>query len=421
MTDRLPPHAPDAEMAIIGCCLTEPVECLPLAQETIVSALFFYDARNQTVWDVMNALEADKVDLIIVSQKLKDAGTSIPLDYLSKCQDAAWSTANLPYWLEELTEKYTLRQLITVASNITGACYQAQSVEAVIDFAETNILKIRPQKREHKDMRALVHEAIGQIEKRYKNGGAITGLTTGLHDLNALTDGLHQSEMIVIAGFPSTGKTCLAVNIAVTNALAKVPAAIFSAEMRPVQLVVRSICSEAKVDFHHVRDYHGPQLTDAVKKLSIAPLYIEQANGFTIGQVSAQARRLKQKHGIQLAVIDYIQLLGGRGDNREQEISSISKGIKAMAVELDIPVIALSQLNDDGKLRESRAIGQDADTVWKLANDGEWKHDIQPINLNVDKCREGSTGQVKLTFLKTITRFESQSKIETKDMPYHDD
>ena len=137
----------------------------------------------------------------------------------------------------------------------------------------------------------------------------------------------------------------------------------------------------------------------------------------SVSQVCAIARRLKQRHDIQLAVIDYIQLLTGKGDNREQEISSISKGIKSMAMELDIPVLALSQLTDDGKLRESRAIGHEADAVWKLENDGVWQPDAQPLKLNVEKCRDGATGFVPLLFLKTITRFESAAKVSDEDVP----
>jgi replicative DNA helicase len=155
----------------------------------------------------------------------------------------------------------------------------------------------------------------------------------------------------------------------------------------------------------------------AASKLSSAPLYIEQANRLSMGQVLAIARRLKQKHGIALAVIDYIQLLTGIGDNREQEIADIAKGCKAMAMELDIPVLALSQLTDDGKLRESRAIGQIADSVFKLENIGEWQPSVQPIKLIVEKCRDGATGFVELAFLKEFTRFENATKVEQKDLP----
>ena len=220
-----------------------------------------------------------------------------------------------------------------------------------------------------------------------------------------------------MAGYPSTGKTAVSVGMAVFNAIRNTPCAVFSAEMRPVQLVVRAICSESRVNFYRVSEENVPTMRVAASKLSSAPLYIEQANRLSMGQVLAIARRLKQKHGIALAVIDYIQLLTGIGDNREQEIADIAKGCKAMAMELDIPVLALSQLTDDGKLRESRAIGQIADSVFKLENIGEWQPSVQPIKLIVEKCRDGATGFVELAFLKEFTRFENATKVEQKDLP----
>jgi replicative DNA helicase len=409
MSDRLPPHAPEAEMAVIGCCLTTPVQSIPLAQETIVNDRYFYDIRNRVLWNVLCALAVDKADIVSVFQRLKDTGSNIDVAYLSACQDAAWSSTNLPVWLEILEEKYTLRALIKTTDEITAACYSSTPAKEVLDAAERNILAIRPKEAGHQDMRTLVVEAIHKIEHKCISKGAITGLTTGLTDLDRLTDGLHAGEMIVLAGFPSTGKTALAGNIAVVNALQNIPCAIFSAEMEPVQLVVRSICSESRVNFHRVTTGDVQQMVIHVNKLSHSPLHVRRAHGKSIGQVIAEARRLKQEHGIQLVVIDYIQLLAGKGDSREQEISSISKGVKAMAGELAIPIIALSQLNDDGKLRESRAIGQDADSVWKLENDGDRMTEVQPIKLHVDKCRDGQTGTVKLTFQKTFTRFESSN------------
>ena len=161
-------------------------------------------------------------------------------------------------------------------------------------------------------------------------------------------------------------------------------------------------------------------MTVAAGKISHAPIYIENANGMTIGQVQAMARRLHQKHGIKIILIDYIQLLIGTGDNREQQISSISKGLKAIAIELKCCVLALSQLTDDGKLRESRAIGHDADSVWKLENNGEWQPHTQPIKLVVEKCRDGETGKVELIFQKQFTRFENVAKITDEDVPYYE-
>ena len=420
MSDRLPPHAPAAEAAIIGCCLLQPVECIAQAQEVITSETVFYDVRNQLLWKSICDMEPSSVNIIVVLQKIKDSGNSLPVEYLNHCEQSVHSTAHLPVWLEMVVDKHIMRRILTAANAMIAAAFSSKSASEVLDAAESGILAIRPQRTETKGIRQLVVEAINKIEAKCASSGAITGLTTGLIELDKLSDGVHPSEVIVLAGFPSTGKTALAVNIAVKNAFNGIPVAIFSAEMRPVQLVVRSICSESRVNFHNITKDDAPKIMSVVKTMSKAPLYIQQSHGFSVGQIAAQARRLKQKHDIRLMVIDYIQLLSGKGDNREQEISSISKGIKAIAQELDIPIIALSQLNDDGKLRESRAIGQDADSVWKLENDGPRQPAIQMVKLGVDKCRDGSTGAVTLTFLKTFTRFEDAPRKDQNQEPYAD-
>ena len=206
-------------------------------------------------------------------------------------------------------------------------------------------------------------------------------------------------------------------NIAVHNALRGTPSGILSAEMRPVQLVIRSLCAETRVNFRELGEKSIEKIIPVMARFSKSPIFIEKANGFTIGQVQAAARRMKQKHKIELLVVDYIQLISGIGDNREQQIASVGRGLKGIAAELEIPVIALSQLNDDGRLRESRAIGMDADSVWILANDGDWQPKIQPITLKVEKCRDGETGKVKLVFFKENTRFENESKVSEADIP----
>lgn len=416
--DRLPPHAPDAESAIIGCCLSFPTECVPECQKIITSEEFFYDHRSRVVWNLLCELPIQNVNIITVTERLRSKNLldQIGMEYLSDCQDKGIGASFLSGWLEDSLEKYILRQLIQKCADITTmAISGAINAAAILDRAERDILAIRIKRADSLSIKELVREALFKIEQRCEKGDAITGLTTGLIDLDKKTDGLHGGEMIVVGGFPSTGKTALAVNIAVTNALAGVPVAIYSAEMRPVQLVVRSICSESKVNFHRANFNDASKFLSPSGKISKSPLHIEPASGLTIGQVMASARRLKQKHGIRLIVVDYIQLLAATGDNREQEIANISKGIKAMSLELDCAVLALSQLTDDGKLRESRAIGQHTDSIWKLENDGDWKPEIQPVKLHVEKCRDGETGTVQLIFHKTITRFESASKVEEGD------
>lgn len=409
--DRLPPHSTEAEQGVIGCCLTTPKGSVSEACEVILSTEFFYEVRHQIIWDAIVGMEVEKVDSISVLQKLKDAGTLESIGgaaYLSECQDAAIGASFLSNWLDIVKSKHVLRMVISTCTRAIQSAYGGGTpCFELIAGLERDVLAINPTKTNAYGMRELVYQAVEKIEHRVTHPNELSGLSTGLRDLDRLTDGLHKGELVVIAGFPSTGKTALAVNICVTNALNKTPGAVFSAEMRPVQIVVRSICSESRVNFYKVTEYDCDRMKNSITALAHAPLYIEQANHLSIGQVCAMARRLKQKHDIQLAVVDYIQLLTGSGDNREQEISSISKGVKAMALELDIPVLALSQLTDDGKLRESRSIGQDADSVWKLAMDGEWQPAIQPIKLKVEKCRDGATGVVDLTFLKEYTRFSN--------------
>lgn len=417
---RLPPHASDAEAGIIGCCLLSPVESMAEAQAVIKEVEFFYDLRHQGIWKTLCGLPADRIDIVSVIEALKSKGIADEVGgiaYLSEIMNATTSAANIGYWLEIVQEKFVTRKIIQTCARLTAAAYESKNPIDLLAQAEMEMLAIRPSQKSGTDIKALVGEAIDKLEHKYKNPGVMVGLSTGLTDLDKLSDGMHKGEMIVVAGFPSTGKTALAVNIIVRNALSGVPGAIFSAEMRPVQLVVRSLCSNAKSNYHHLNDFDLERLIPESAKLANSPLYIEAAHGCGIGQVQAMARRLKQKHNIQIMAVDYIQLLQGTGDNREQQISSISKGLKAIALELDIPVLALSQLTDDGKLRESRAIGQDADTVWKLENNGEWTPKIQPVILRVEKCRDGETGCVDLTFFKQFTRFENCERIKQEDMP----
>ena len=416
------PQSREAEMAVLGCCISDPVKCIPESQLVIRSADYFYDLRNQIIWEVICGLELASVDLVSIQQKLKDRNMLDEVGgiaHLNACQDLVPSTANLAQYLSFLEDKAILRNLIGTCTGIIESAQLSQSdVTKLLDSVERDILAIRPSQRKSDDIKALTNQAIAKMEAVMNAQGAITGMTTGLQDLDRLTDGVHGGEMVVVAGYTSTGKTALAVNVATANAILGIPVLIFTAEMLPVQIVIRQLCSTAKANWKRLVESDVPSLTMAAGLISKAPIHVEPANGLTAGQVLAIARRKFQRHKIRLIVVDYIQLLSGNGDNREQQIASISKVMKAMALELDCAVLALSQLTDDGKLRESRAIGHDADSVWKLENDGEWQPKIQPIKLNVEKCRDGETGQVKLTFMKEFTKFENQSKIDEGDYPH---
>jgi replicative DNA helicase len=295
----------------------------------------------------------------------------------------------------------------------------------------------------------LVNKAIGTIENYFSRSGTLSGLSTGFIDLDRKTDGLHGSEMIVIAGRPSMGKTSLAMNIVEHVAVeSRLPVGVFSLEMSAESLVLRMMCSLARVNLQNIRagfrdESDFPKLTSAAGKLANAPLFIDDSAGLSILQLRARARRLHQQYGIKLFVVDYLQLLHSTGrraqENRQQEISDISSGIKALAKELKVPVIVLSQLNREPEkrergaepklsdLRESGAIEQDADLVGLLYKPNASEDDDSgmadevngvQVNLLIAKQRNGPTGDIALTFLKSYTRFESTAKkVSDEDVP----
>ena len=416
MSDRLPPFDEEAEKAVIGCCITTPAESIAETGLVVSVPDYFYDSRCRAAWQTASSMPSSAVNIITLADRMaKTMDKNAAIKFLGECQDAAFSSANLPSWLDIVRDKFILRSIIASSAAAIQRAYEATDATAELDAYESAALKIRPAGRNRKDIRALLQEAQKIIEYRACNWDKIVGLSTGLCDLDTLTDGLHPGEFIVIAALPSCGKTALAVNIAVHNSLQGVSVGILSAEMRPVQLVIRSICSESRVNYKRISENHIPSMAAAMGRMSVAPIQIEMVSGFTIGQCVALARRMSQENAIRLLVVDYIQLLAGVGSNREQQIASVGRGLKSIASELEIPVIGLSQLNDDGQLRESRAIGQDADSVWKLENDGAWQPETQSVILRVEKCRDGETGSVPLTFLKTFTRFENQSKVLAGD------
>jgi replicative DNA helicase len=297
-------------------------------------------------------------------------------------------------------------------------------------------------------IKELVNRAISKIEEFHQNQGMLTGVATGFVDFDKMTTGLHGGEMIVVAARPSVGKTSLAMNIAEHVALdLKVPVGVFSLEMTADQLILRMLCSRSRVNLRNIRDgflaeRDFPKLTGAAGKMAGAPLFIDDSAGLSILQLRAKGRRMWQQYGIKLFVIDYLQLLHStsrRAENRQQEISEISGGIKALAKELNVPIIVLSQLNRElekrgpgerprlSDLRESGAIEQDADLVGLLYRDsknkegeedpGESEQDAISVKLFIAKQRNGPTGDVDLTFLKSFTRFESAAKVGPEDVP----
>ena len=453
--DRLPPHSIEAEQGVLGCVLLSPHDCLGECVEKLKNGSeVFYDLRHRTVYELLVEMYDQKhaIDLITLQQKLKDKQQLEAvggLAYLSSLPDAVPSAANLSYYLEIVRDKFILRKMIHVCTDVVGRVFDHEGeVDGLLDEVERDILKISEARVEatSSSMKELVRQAITTIEDYHQRQGMLTGLATGFLDLDKMTSGLHGGEMVVIAARPSMGKTSLAMNIAEAVAIdQKLPVGVFSLEMTAESLVLRMLCSRSRVNLRSIREgflaeRDFPKLTGAAGKLASAPLFIDDTSGLSILQLRAKARRMWQQYGIKLFVIDYLQLLHStarRAENRQQEIADISNGIKALAKELKVPVIVLSQLNRElekdknrkprlSDLRESGAIEQDADLVALLykpssgddeESGGGPEQDALPVNLYIAKQRNGPTGDVNLTFIKSYTRFESAAKISGDDIP----
>ncbi len=471
--DRLPPHSLEAEQGVLGCILLAPNPGMGESLELLHgNPEVFYDLRHQTIYRMLVEMfdQQQPIDLITLQQRLRDTqprderqrpqpGNQLDqvggLPYLTTLPETVPSAANLGYYANIVYEKYLLRRLIQTCTGVIGRLYEHEGeVDALMDEVERDILRISEDRVEGgiAPMRELIHTAISQIEARHTTPGLLVGLSTGFTDLDRLTSGLHAGEMVVIAARPSVGKTSLAMNIAEHVAVElRQPVGVFSLEMTAESLVMRLLCSLARVNLRAVREgflatRDFPKLTGAAGRLSGAPLFIDDTSGLSILQLRAKARRLAQQHGIKLFVVDYLQLLHStarRVDNRQQEIADISNGLKALAKELRVPVVVLSQLNRDvekrgageaprlSDLRESGAIEQDADLVGLLYRDSKGKddedagrdfdEDAMPVKLYIAKQRNGPTGELNLTFLKSFTRFESAAKIGEEDIPPHDE
>jgi replicative DNA helicase len=453
--DRLPPHSSEAEQGVLGCVLLSPNECMGDCIEKLKGgAETFYDLRHRTIFSVLAEMydRREAIDVITLQQSLKNKQMLEEvggLAYLSTLPDAVPSAANLVYYLDIVQEKYLLRKMIHTCTDVVGRVYDYEGeVDALMDEVERDILRIS-ESRVHSTnstIKELVKKAINTIEDFHQRQGMLTGIGTGFTDLDRMTSGLHPGEMIVIAARPSMGKTSLAMNVAESVAIEqKLPVGVFSLEMTAESLVLRMLCSRSRVNLRSVREgflaeRDFPKLTGAAGKLANAPLFIDDSSGLSILQLRAKARRMHQQYGIKLFVIDYLQLLHStarRAENRQQEIADISSGIKSLAKELSVPVIVLSQLNRElerdknrkprmSDLRESGAIEQDADLVGLLykpsasedeENAAGTEEDAVAVNLLIAKQRNGPTGDIHLTFLKSITRFESAAKVTDDDVP----
>src|SRR6202047_97237 len=437
------PYSEDAEKGVLCSLVLSPREVGDLCILRLHPDAFYSPAHKIIYELVIEFSDKSKpIDFITLKQTLKDRGFLEEVggpEFLNELYTCVPTAANAGYYVDIAREKYLLRRLILACNALATRCYDDQeNVEPLLDDAERQIFEITGDHVEIDVVptKDLVMEAIEQIEKIYENRGSVTGLPTGFTEFDRMTSGLHPAEMVVIAARPSMGKTALAMNIAEHVAIdVGKPVAVFSLEMSSQQLVQRLLCSRAQVDLQNVRngflsERDFPKLTSAASQLAAAKMFIDDTPGLTVTELRAKSRRMKSQYDIQLIVIDYLQLLRSMSrraqDNRQLAISEISGGIKALAKELNLPIIVIAQLNrqpdarakEGGRprlsdLRESGSIEQDADLVGLLVRSDYYETDDDAKNeiaseaeLIIAKQRNGPTGDVPLTFLKKYTRFE---------------
>lgn len=431
---KIPPNDIEAEQAILGCMLTD--------KDAVISAIEvlkeedFYREDNKAIYSaIMNLYnKAEPIDIITVKAELASLGKleSVGgLEYLAELPEKVPTTANVDRYIKIVEEKSVLRSLIKTSNELITLGYDdTQEVDAIIDVAEKKIFNLMQNRNQkgYTPIKDVLVDTFAQLEQLYNQKQQITGVPTGFLDLDYKTSGLHKSDLVLIAARPAMGKSAFAINIAANAAVrAKTPVVIFSLEMSKEQIVNRILCSEAMVDSNKIRtgkveEDDWVKLAGALGPLSEAEIYIDDTPGISITEIRAKCRKLKLEKNIGLVVIDYLQLVQGtskKNSSREQEISEISRSLKILAKEIDVPVIALSQLSRAAEqrpdhrpmlsdLRESGAIEQDADIVMFLYRDDYYNPDTEKKNIAeviIAKHRAGSTGTVELLWLSNFTKF----------------
>ena len=436
---KVPPNDVEAEQAIIGSMLTD--------RDAVISAVEvlkeedFYREDNKSIYRAILNLynKSEPIDIITVKSELESMGKFDQiggLEYLAELPEKVPTTANAMKYIKIVEEKSTLRQLIKTANEIIELGYNpTEDVEDIMEGAEKKIFNVMQEKNQkgYEPIKDVLVESFTKLEELYNRKQHITGVPSGFIELDYRTAGFHGSELILIAARPAIGKTAFALNIATNAAVrANVPVAVFSLEMSKEQLVNRILCSEAMLDSNKVRtgkleEDDWTKLAGAIGPLSEAEVYIDDTPGINITEIRAKCRKLKIEKNIGMVVIDYLQLIQGsnkRSGSREQEISEISRSLKILAKELDVPVIALSQLSRAAEqrpdhrpmlsdLRESGAIEQDADIVMFLYRDDYYNEDSEKKGIAeviMAKHRGGSTGTVELLWLGSYTKFVNIEK-----------
>lgn len=444
---RVPPQSMEAEEAVIGAVLYNS-KCLSRIVET-VKPESFYKPANRVIYEAILRLftKNNPIDILTVSEELKAKGQLEEVGGRTYINDLAMNvvtTANIEFYAKILQENEVKRALINAGSEISTLGYEAESYEDALDSAQQMIFNIASQRKtsDLTPIEELVIASYEQIEMQYNNKGQLSGVKTGFYDLDNMTLGLQKSDLIILAARPSMGKTAFALNIAQNAALRDDrTVAIFSLEMDKHQLVKRMLCSEAEVDTQKIRSGNMQSrdwdlLTDAMAKFDNAKIFIDDTGAMTATEIRAKCRRLAmEEKGLGLVIIDYLQLMeggngGGSVSDRNQQISVISRGLKTLAKELQVPVIALSQLSRAvesrtdkrpmlSDLRESGAIEQDADIVMFIYRDEYYnKENVEnkgKAELLVAKHRNGPVGKIELLFQSNITKFKNPTKTEVFD------
>ena len=444
VSERAFPHNLEAERAVLGSVLLDN-GALNVALETLSKDDFFSDAHRVTFEKMLEISEKSRtIDLVTLSEELSKEGLLEKVGgagYLAALTDGVpvGSTASVAEYSRIVREKALVRRLINASNNVISRCLEAtDDPETLIDLAQSQVFEIAEQKVKSGflGVRDIVKASFGTIDVLFDRGQRVTGVETGFVDLDNLTSGLQPGELIIVASRPSLGKTALALNIAAYAAIEKRKrVGLFSLEMSKESLVIRLVCSEARIDSHKLRTgFLGRgewtnKMMPALGRLAEAPFFIDDTPALSVMQVRTKARRLKAEKGLDLLIVDYLQLVTGHGrfENRTQEVSFISRSLKSIAKELNVPVLALSQLSrapemQPGRrpqlwhLRESGSIEQDADVVMFIVREdekrgeGEEARADEPgikVELRIEKQRNGPTGRVPLVFLRPYVRFEN--------------
>lgn len=431
---NMPPQSIEAEQAVLGAIMIDADRLISASERLLPQD--FYRASHQRIFEAMLVLSdrGEAIDLVTVTAELSTLGILDEiggLPYLAELAEGVPTAANINYYVNVVDQKSTLRRLIRTASEIVTDGYERQNeVDVLLNEAERKILEVSQGKGSASfiPISDVLTSAYATIDKLHKQSGETTGIPTGFQDLDKMTAGFQRNDLIIVAARPSVGKTAFALNISQNVATrADENVAIFSLEMGAEQLVMRMLCAEGNVDAQRLRtgqleEEDWGKLSLAMSNLSQAGIYIDDTPGIRVNDIRAKCRRLKQEHGLGMIMIDYLQLIQGNGrssDNRQQEVSEISRSLKSLARELEVPVIALSQLSRGvesrqdkrpmmSDIRESGAIEQDADIVAFLYRDDYYNketEDANTIEIIIAKQRNGPTGTVKLAFRKEFNKF----------------